>query len=324
MIWIPSLSLLRTQANMPGLFSTTEPLRLLVFLFLFFPSLPRTPSSASFRFCVNVATLEASHSAPSPFLGALGPFAMLSPAIIVSLRSVAYPPCPLTRLSAPRSAEAVAMVSLLHPVPNAALGEESARVMFAEWTKSSLTMFIFAVFLNFLFFPLIFPSLNLSRQLHPCPWNPAVLVKPNRVCPSDARQSQTLNTEFCSGEIRAISWQDAKPEERGSYRLKPELPDSSSSRVFKGKDWGLGVMGEADLLVLERASVVFLSLINLIPDIIMFGAFITTVGWSTWVEEIGFCKTSHDRASAMSSLKQKAETKHDLRYCLSFHCFMFN
>lgn len=117
---------------MPGLFSTTEPLRLLVFLFLFFPSLPRTPSSASFRFCVNVATLEASHSAPSPFLGALGPFAMLSPAIIVSLRSVAYHPCPLTRLSAPRSAEAVAMVSLLHPVPNAALGEESARVMFAE------------------------------------------------------------------------------------------------------------------------------------------------------------------------------------------------
>lgn len=132
LIWIPSLSLLRTQANMPGLFSTTEPLRLLVFLFLFFPSLPRTPSSASFRFCVNVATLEASHSAPSPFLGALGPFAMLSPAIIVSLRSVAYHPCPLTRLSAPRSAEAVAMVSLLHPVPNAALGEESARVMFAE------------------------------------------------------------------------------------------------------------------------------------------------------------------------------------------------
>lgn len=37
-------------------------------------------------------------------------------------------------------------------------------------------------------------------------------------------------------------------------------------------------MGEADLLVLERASVVFLSLIILIPDIIMFGAFITTVG----------------------------------------------
>lgn len=37
-------------------------------------------------------------------------------------------------------------------------------------------------------------------------------------------------------------------------------------------------MGEADWLVLQQMSMVFLSLINSIPDIIVFGAFVIVFG----------------------------------------------
>lgn len=35
-----------------------------------------------------------------------------------------------------------------------------------------------------------------------------------RVHPPDVQQSQTLNTKFCNGEIRAVYWQGAKPVEQ--------------------------------------------------------------------------------------------------------------
>lgn len=52
-----------------------------------------------------------------------------------------------------------------------------------------------------------------------CPWLPwvpyirASITELKRVLPCDVQQSQTLNTEFYSEEIRAVYWQGTKPGE---------------------------------------------------------------------------------------------------------------
>lgn len=96
----------------------------------------------------------------------------------------------------------------------------------------------------------------------------------------------------------------------GSYCFKTKLPYGFEQGFLKVKieGWELGSENEAHPLGLVQAFVVFLSLINPVPDI-LFGAFVTVIGWSIWLRNQNeiFCKysTKYLIIACQISLEQK-------------------
>lgn len=76
-----------------------------------------------------------------------------------------------------------------------------------------------------------------------------------------------MNTQFCSEEIRAIYWQGTKPGDWEVIAYNPISPMVFNQGFLKDKDEGF--TGKANWLVLMPALVVFFSLINLGPGIIL-------------------------------------------------------
>lgn len=54
-------------------------------------------------------------------------------------------------------------------------------------------------------------------------------------------KSQTLNAEFCGGEIKALSWQDVKPGEQQASAQNLNTPMVCNQGFLKAKIEGLRV-----------------------------------------------------------------------------------